>query len=225
MSSKASTTKIPAEREVHQVGHRPARGARAWPTTRRTATSTPSRAAKITRLKDTDGRGHANVYETFCDEWGLSGDYHEYAFMSKFDKDGNLWVLLTLTGSFTSEAPFRGWCLQITPDGKAVPTSSGIRSPGAIGFNEKGEMFYTENQGPWNGADALRFLEPGKFQGHPIGNKWYSLAPNMGPRAGGAQERQPHLHRSPDGSRSTSRRRSFSRTRRSASRRAASSAT
>ena len=26
---------------------------------------------EITRLKDTDGRGHANVYETFCDDWGI----------------------------------------------------------------------------------------------------------------------------------------------------------
>src|SRR5258708_6495079 len=47
---------------------------------------------EITRLKDTDGRGRANVYETFCDDWGTTGDYHEYPWMSKFDKDGNLWV-------------------------------------------------------------------------------------------------------------------------------------
>jgi hypothetical protein len=135
---------------------------------------------EVTRLKDTDNRGHANVYETFCDEWGVSGDYHEYAFMSKFDKEGYLWVTLTLTGSFTSEAPFRGWCVRISPEGKMIPTASGLRSPGGIGFNDKGECFYAENQGPWNGADALRHLEPGNFQGHPIGNKWYSLAPNMG---------------------------------------------
>lgn len=137
---------------------------------------------EVTRLKDSDNRGHANVYETFCDAWGISGDYHEYAFMSKFDKDGNLWVTLTLTGSFTSEAPFRGWCVRITPEGKMIPTASGLRSPGGVGFNEKGECFYSENQGPWNGADALRHLEPGNFQGHPIGNKWYDLAPNMGER-------------------------------------------
>ena len=135
---------------------------------------------EVTRLKDTDNRGHANVYETFCDEWGISGDYHEYAFMSKFDKNGDLWVTLTLTGSFTSEAPFRGWCVRITPEGKMIPTASGLRSPGGVGFNEKGECFYSENQGPWNGGDALRCIEPGMFQGHPIGNKWYSLAPNMG---------------------------------------------
>ena len=34
-------------------------------------------------------------------------------------------------------------------------------------------MFYTENQGPWNGACSLKWLRPGAFHGHPIGNKWY----------------------------------------------------
>ena len=137
---------------------------------------------EITRLKDTDGRGHANVYETFCDDWGITGDYHEYAFMSKFDKDGNLWVLLTLTGSFTSQARFRGWCLRVTPEGKIIPTCSGLRSPGGIGFNEKGEVFYNDNQGPWQGGDNFNYLEPGKFMGHPTGNKWYELAANIGPK-------------------------------------------
>ena len=151
---------------------------------------------EVTRLKDSDGRGHANVYETFCDSWGINGDYHEYAFMSKFDREGNLWVLLTLTGSFTSDSQFRGWCLRITPDGKAIPTCSGIRSPGGIAMNDKGEMFYSENQGPWNGADALHYLVPGTFQGHPIGNKWYSLAPNMGTRPPDPQSAEPDLYRS-----------------------------
>lgn len=137
---------------------------------------------EITRLKDTDGRGKANVYETYCDEWGVSGDYHEYPWMSKFDKDGNLYILLTLTGSFTSEAPWRGWCMKITPDGHMHPFASGFRSPGGIGFDCAGELWYSENQGPWNGADALRHITYKSFQGHPIGNKWYDLAPEMGPR-------------------------------------------
>lgn len=137
---------------------------------------------EITRLKDADGRGHASVYETFCDDWGISGDYHEYPWMSKFDKDGNLWVMLTLTGSFTSDARFRGWCLRVDPEGKIIPTCSGLRSPAGIAFNDKGEAFYNDNQGPWQGGCNLNYLEPGKFMGHPIGNKWYDLAPNMHPR-------------------------------------------
>ena len=32
-------------------------------------------------------------------DWGINGDYHEYAFGSRHDREGNLWVVLCLTGS------------------------------------------------------------------------------------------------------------------------------
>ncbi|MGE3309621.1 MAG: hypothetical protein AB7O66_06600 [Limisphaerales bacterium] len=137
---------------------------------------------EVTRLKDTHGDGRADVFETYSDGWGITGDYHEYAFGSKFDRDGALWLVLCLTGSFTSETEFRGWCLRVGPDRKAVPTVSGIRSPGGIATNSVGDMFYTDNQGPWNGTCWLKHLKPGGFVGNPTGNRWYSIAPEMGPR-------------------------------------------
>ncbi|MEI8379325.1 MAG: hypothetical protein WCJ09_04295 [Planctomycetota bacterium] len=130
---------------------------------------------EVSRLKDTNGDGKADQYETVNDDWQINGDYHEYAFGSKFDRDGNIWVVLCLTGSFSSECKYRGWCLRITPDGKSIATCSGIRSPGGIGMNALGEMFYTDNQGPWNGTCELKHLIPGKFVGHPGGFKWYDL--------------------------------------------------
>lgn len=135
----------------------------------------------LSRLKDSDKDGKADVFEVVNDDWGMSGDYHEYAFGSRFDKKGNIWVVLCLTGSFSSEAKFRGWCVRITPDGKMIPTCSGIRSPGGVAANADGEMFYTDNQGPWNGTCALKHLVPGGFMGHPESFKWYASAKNMGP--------------------------------------------
>jgi hypothetical protein len=123
----------------------------------------------VSRIKDTNGDGIADQFEVVNDDWEISGDYHEYTFGSPFDKDGNLWVVLCLTGSFDSNVKYRGWCLRITPDGKSIPTCSGIRSPGGIGMNAAGDMFYTDNQGPWNGTCARKFV------GHPGGNKWYDL--------------------------------------------------
>ena len=137
---------------------------------------------EITRMKDSKGKGRADVFETIADPWGINGDYHEYAFGSKFDKDGNIWTVLCLTGSFTSENPYRGWSLRVSHDGKVIPTCSGVRSPGGIGANAVGDMFYTDNQGPWNGACALKHLQPGTFQGNPQGNKWYQLTDALGPR-------------------------------------------
>jgi glucose/arabinose dehydrogenase len=136
----------------------------------------------VSRLKDDDGDGRADRFEVVSDAWEISGDYHEYAFGSKFDREGNMWVTLCLTGSFSSQVKYRGWCLRITPEGKAIPTCSGLRSPGGVGANSLGHMFYTDNQGPWNGACSLKWLKPGAFLGHPIGNKWYEIASGvMGP--------------------------------------------
>jgi len=137
---------------------------------------------EITRITDEDGDGRADVFENLTDGWGVSGDYHEYALGSRFDRAGDLWVTLCLTGSFSSQVPFRGWALRLKPDGSLVPTCSGIRSPGGVGFDAEGEVYYVDNQGPWHGSSTLQHLVPGSFQGHPGGNRWYDLAPNMGPR-------------------------------------------
>ncbi|RLS39058.1 MAG: hypothetical protein DWH81_09005, partial [Planctomycetota bacterium] len=117
----------------------------------------------VSRLRDRDGDGEADLFEVVNDEFELNGDYHEYTFGSKFDSRGDLWLVLCLTGSFSSEDKFRGWCLRVNADGKLVPTTSGIRSPGGIGFGPNGDVFYTDNQGPWNGTCELKQLVPGKF--------------------------------------------------------------
>ena len=130
---------------------------------------------EVSRIKDTTGDGKADLFETVNAGWDINGNYHEYAFGSKFDRDGNIWVTLCLTGSFNSNGKYRGWCVRITPDGELIPTCSGIRSPGGMGLNAAGDVFYTDNQGPWNGTCSLKHLKPGSFQGHPGGNKWFDL--------------------------------------------------
>jgi hypothetical protein len=137
---------------------------------------------ELTRVQDTNADGQADLFDTVSDGWSISGDYHEYAWGSPPDKEGNVWIALCLTGSSSSDVPYRGWCVRVTPDGKMIPTTSGIRSPGGIGFNAAGDVFFTENQGPWNGACSLKHLRPGGFVGHPDGNKWYSLTNAIGPR-------------------------------------------
>ena len=43
---------------------------------------------EVSRLVDNDKDGRADLYQTVSDGWGINGDYHEYAFGSKFDPDG-----------------------------------------------------------------------------------------------------------------------------------------
>ncbi len=134
---------------------------------------------EVTRLVDRDGDGRADRYETISDRWGF-GDEHEFTFGSNFDRDGFIWVVHCLSASYTSDNPFRGWYQRIAADGTTTPMGSGIRSPGGVGMNADGVMFYTESQGPWNGANSLRPLVPGGFMGHPISFPWYRLVPELG---------------------------------------------
>jgi hypothetical protein len=135
---------------------------------------------EVTRITDTNRDGRADRFETLSDAWGFR-NYHEFAFGSKLDKDGNTWVALCLSESYRSKVPFRGWCVKVTPDGKTIPVCSGIRSPCGIGPNEHGVMFYAESQGPWNGSCSLKVLQPGGFMGHPVSFNWYPLAKELGP--------------------------------------------
>ncbi|MFT5470892.1 MAG: hypothetical protein ACI8UO_006024 [Verrucomicrobiales bacterium] len=127
----------------------------------------------VTKMKDEDGDGRADIFEIVAQPWGITGDYHEYAFGTRFDKDDNIWNVLCLTGSFTSNTKYRGWIIRVNADGTVTPTVCGVRSPGGIGFGPGGEVFYTDNQGAWNGSSSLKHAKIGSFQGNPNGNAWF----------------------------------------------------
>ena len=134
--------------------------------------------AEVTKISDTDKDGVADRYETLSNNWGYA-EGHEFAFGSKHDPEGNIWVVLGLTGSYHSRQLFRGWCLKVTPDGKTIPVCSGLRSPAGVGPNADGVMFCVESQGPWNGACSLKHLKQGGFLGHPASYNWYPFAEGM----------------------------------------------
>ncbi len=141
---------------------------------------------ELVRLRDEDGDHRADRYETVCDDWVISGNYHEYAFGPRRDSDGNFWV--TLNKPFGDE-PFgkvdwRGWAVRITPEGKMEPACSGLRSPCGVEIAPWGDVFYTDNQGEWCPTNKLAHLEVGDFHGHPHGiescKRPESLAPFPG---------------------------------------------
>lgn len=117
-----------------------------------------TQSCELTRVTDTERDGKANRFETISDAWGYA-NYHEYAFGSKFDQDGNLHIALGLSNSYDSYALLRGFVLKVSPNGKTKALASGLRSPGGIGHNEHGALFSIESQGPWNCSSATLVLD------------------------------------------------------------------
>lgn len=129
---------------------------------------------ELTRIKDENGDEKADFFETIFD-WPLTGNYHEYSYGPRFLPNGNM--IVTTNVAFpgaASHVPWRGWALEITPEGKVSPWACGLRSPAGTGMY-KGELFYTDNQGGWVGSGGLWHLEKGIFAGQPESLKWTSL--------------------------------------------------
>ncbi|MFT5128716.1 MAG: hypothetical protein ACI8W8_002334 [Rhodothermales bacterium] len=130
--------------------------------------------SEVTRLEDSNADGVADAYLTAAKGWGVSGNYHEYAYGPVFDNAGNLWVTLNVTigsipkipGRTDRSWPWRGWSMMQRPGGDLQPVSAGLRSPSGIGTNLAGDVFSTDQQGNWWGTCPLLHLKPGVFHGH-----------------------------------------------------------
>ncbi len=127
--------------------------------------------SELTRVKDSNGDDLIDEVETFCNDWQISGSYHEYAFGPKVGPKGDLWVTLNrpFGGQPEGKALWRGWCVRIDKKGKMHPVCTGLRSPAGLGANHKGDMFYTDNQGDWVAVCKLAHLKEGSYHGNPTG--------------------------------------------------------
>ncbi|HEY1166687.1 MAG TPA: c-type cytochrome [Chitinophaga sp.] len=134
---------------------------------------------ELTKLVDTNMDGKADVYETVY-AWPLSAHYHEYSFGPKIAPDGSFFVSANVAFGDEewwrgeSRVPWRGWMMNITPDGQMTPYATGFRSPCGLGMIN-GELFYTDNQGDWVGSGGVWQVKKGDFIGHPAGLRWTNM--------------------------------------------------
>ena len=158
-----------------------------------------SQRPELTRLRDTDGDGVADLYECVSDRWELSGNFHEFAYGPVADGKGGFYVALGSSSgegvsryemrghydpagrlfpgsqpkySMYSFVAYRGWVVRIGPDGGLTPIACGFRQPNGIVLDPQGRLFVTDNQGDWVGTSKLHYVQAGGFYGHPAGLCW-----------------------------------------------------
>ncbi len=147
---------------------------------------------ELSRIKDTNGDGVADEYTTVTDKFGLSGNYHEFAFGPVKDKKGNMYIALNtasvqagvsklprgtldttqIKNRMYSAVPYRGWIMKLTPEGDLLPFASGFRSPNGLLLDASDNLFVSDNQGDWLGTSTLYHVKEGKFYGHPASLAW-----------------------------------------------------
>jgi hypothetical protein len=124
--------------------------------------------SELTRLRDTNADEIIDDYLTVANDWGITGNYHEYAFGPKRDGAGNLWLTLnqTIGVKNTPNDDWRGWGMMLDENGTLNPICAGMRSPCGLGANADGDMFFTDQQGNWVPAGSLHHMRAGVFFGH-----------------------------------------------------------
>lgn len=148
---------------------------------------------ELTRLKDTNGDGAADEFETISDDFGMSGNYHEFAYGPAVGPDGALFIGLNtassgdgifkeVRGEFREDGrkgrmyacvPYRGWVLRVDPKtGETTPWASGFRSPNGLGFDAEGRLLVPDNQGDWVGTSPVHVVKRGAFHGHAASLVW-----------------------------------------------------
>ena len=139
-----------------------------------------SQKPELTRLSDTDGDGTYDYYQTLSEAFLSTSNYHEYLHGPAKGADGNYYIALNLADGYRNDSVYkaggnfmgsiggyRGWALQVTPNGKTTYFANGLRSPAGLSSGPDGQIYYTENQGEYVGTSKLFKLERGKFYGHP----------------------------------------------------------
>ncbi|MGB6220522.1 DUF7133 domain-containing protein [Haloferula sp.] len=148
---------------------------------------------ELTRVVDEDGDGRADRYECLSDQFGLSGNYHEFNFTPVADARGDIFFALGTgsngdgirqivrgkykqngrPGRMHASVPYRGWIMKHDMGtGETIPWASGLRTPNGIGFDLEGNLFATDNQGDWVGACKLFHIQKNEFYGHAASFNW-----------------------------------------------------
>ena len=132
---------------------------------------------ELTKLVDLDGDEIIDEYQTICNSWDVSADFHEFAFGLVY-KEGYFYAALSMAMRLKpgeKQLPDRGKTIKIAKNGSFEVVNFGLRTPNGIGLGVDNELFVTDNQGQWLPANKLIHVKKGEYHGMQWG--WLSDDP------------------------------------------------
>jgi hypothetical protein len=132
---------------------------------------------ELTELLDDDGDGRIDTYRSVSAEWGVTQNFHEFAF-GLAERDGALHgTLATAINPGGPSSPNqhldRGRVFRVGLDGSGFRfLAAGLRTPNGIGLGPAGGdgatpgLYVADNQGDWLPASKIVRVEEGAFFGN-----------------------------------------------------------
>lgn len=130
---------------------------------------------ELTHLVDLDGDDIIDEYRVVCDSWGVTGDFHEFAF-GLVHKDDHFYLTLSMAMRLMEgekQHPDRGRTIKVAMDGSYEWLNYGLRTPNGIGLGPDEELFVTDNQGQWLPGNKLIHVKKDEY----LGMAWGLLDP------------------------------------------------
>jgi cytochrome c551/c552 len=125
---------------------------------------------ELTRLVDLDGDEIIDEYQTVCNQWKVSDNFHEFAFGLVY-KEGYFYCTLATDinngGTSTDpQIPDRGKVIRVSKnDGSMTFLATGLRTPNGIGIGPDDQMFIADNQGDWLPSNKIIHLQKNAWYG------------------------------------------------------------
>ncbi|KAB7732962.1 hypothetical protein F5984_03185 [Rudanella paleaurantiibacter] len=136
---------------------------------------------QLVRLRDLNGDGETDFYESFNHDHQVTDHFHEFAMGLQADKEGNLYY--AKSGRHAREAliPQHGTLLKVSKDGSRTQIiATGFRAANGVCINPDGSFIVTDQQGYWNPMNRVNWIEgKGRF----YGNMWGYNPPNDSTKA------------------------------------------
>ena len=125
---------------------------------------------ELTELIDHDGDEVIDEYRCVSAGWGVTPNFHEFAF-GLVHKDGKFYATLATAiepggASSKNQNIDRGRVIEIEPSGAFRFIAAGLRTPNGIGLGVDDEIFVTDNQGDWLPVSKVLHVTKDAFFGN-----------------------------------------------------------
>ncbi len=125
-------------------------------------------------LRDLNGDGEADFYESVNSDHQVTDHFHEFAMGLQTDAAGNFYYAKSARHARTALVPQHGTLLKIPADGSTTEIlANGFRAANGVCLNPDGSFFVTDQEGHWMPMNRINRVTPGSF----FGNMWSGGAP------------------------------------------------
>ncbi|MEM6801121.1 MAG: hypothetical protein AAF696_06930 [Bacteroidota bacterium] len=129
---------------------------------------------QIAILRDLNGDGETDFYESFNSDHQVTEHFHEFAMGLQMDKAGNFYYAKSGRHARTSLVPQHGTLIKVSADGSSSEIlANGFRAANGVCMNPDGSFYVTDQQGYWNPMNRINRVTQGGF----YGNMWGYGAP------------------------------------------------